>query len=402
MALNCCGSGQVKVHVQHVPEAAKPRKVGDEVYVLSFNAFCRPPGIKNKANDWKSERLDCIADQQMAKFDVAGFQELFGSFSFRRSSFLKKCAKSGHGYYVTSPSPSWKFLIDGGLAIVSKLPIVEAQWSPFEPGMYSDRCAEKGVLYAKIAVNARAGLFIHVFNAHTQSSYADPPGTKAWKIRERQTRQMLDFVQTVTANDAYPTIIMGDLNINANKEMPTTISSKEYTAFFQLLQGMKSKRGAHDASPQGYHVSDLLFDFNNKTHPITFGEAKTGPNGEMIPLETVFTQAHDYGTAQSLDYIFWLIRPDAHSTTKLLSSDKKAASAVSTQDVTTDGKTQRRRTTTDATSSNSPSGTELDAHEFLELNPARAVVEKMFVQQQVFTQLSDHYGASATFVVAEQ
>jgi sphingomyelin phosphodiesterase len=346
-----------------VVEAPPELEKGSELKVLSFNAFCRPPGIKNKANDWKTERLVYLAKYEMAKYDIVCFQELFGSLSGRRTTFLKACAPAGHTNYITSPQPSWKFLIDGGLAIVSKYPIVESEWRPFAPGCHSDRLAEKGVLYAKIEISSARNIYVHVFNAHTQSSYNDPVGALSWKIREKQTLAMLDFIQSVTAEDSFPVMVMGDLNIDARKEFPENVSSSEYKAFFQQLQAMKSSRGPFDPHPVGYSVLDLLFHFNRNVHPVTFGDATISDTNVITPLETVFTKAHDYGSFQSLDYIFWLIRPSKAN----------------------DSEEQDVKTVLNATSNG--------------LTPKSSQVAKMFVQGHPFTQLSDHYGAEAIFTV---
>lgn len=370
---SCCKRPSKSHHVkQKSTRSLETLEEGTELRLLSFNAFCRPPGIKNKANDWKTERLMYLAKHEMHNFDIVAMQELFGTFSGRRDTFLKSCAESGHSHYVTSPKPSWKFLIDGGLAIVSKYPIVESEWRPFAPGMHSDRLAEKGILHAKVALNVDLGLYLHVFNAHTQSSYNDPVGTPSWKIRERQTQVMLKFMEEVTANDSYPAVLMGDLNIDARKEMPKNTSSTEYKAFLDLLKGMKSSRGAHDPEPVGFVVQDVLYDFNNNEHPITFGDAIIGPNNEVKPLEIVFTKAHDYGTFQCLDYIFWMTRPGYNRTGvtepgKRLAGDKGDKSAK-------------------------PSHPKI-------LAPKNSLVAKLFVEGQHFTQLSDHYGAEAVFEI---
>lgn len=370
---SCCKRVHKSHHVkQRSTKSLEKLEEGKELRLLSFNAFCRPPGIKNKENDWKTERLTYMAKHEIQNYDIVAMQELFGTFSGRRDTFLKSCADSGHGYYVTSPKPSWKFLIDGGLAIVSKYPIVESEWRPFAPGVHSDRLAEKGILWAKVALNVDLGIYIHVFNAHTQSSYNDPVGTTSWKVRERQTQVMLKFMEDITANDSYPAVLMGDLNIDARKEMPKNSSSTEYKAFLELLNGMKSSRGAHDPEPIGFVVQDVLYDYNNNEHPVTFGDAVIGPNNEVKPLEVAFTKPHDYGTFQCLDYIFWMTRP-GYNRSETSTSAKRLAGDKGAEKLT------------------SPNSKVLASK--------GSAVAKLFVEGQQFTQLSDHYGAEATFLI---
>ena len=59
-------------------------------------------------------------------------------------------------YHVMSPAPSYFFdseLIDGGLLIVSRYPIVETRFDKFNkeiPSLLADGFVAKGLLYAKL------------------------------------------------------------------------------------------------------------------------------------------------------------------------------------------------------------------------------------------------------------
>lgn len=312
----------------------------------------------------------------MKNFDIVGFQELFGTFSWRRERFIAACTSAGYTHYVIAPRPSKRFLIDGGLAILSKFPIVECHWDPFKPGVHSDRLAEKGTLHAKIEINASKNIYVHVFNAHTQSSYHDPVGSASWKVRERQTLQMLDFIQECTKDDLHPVVIMGDLNIDARKEMPNKSSSTEYLGFMQQLSEMKSSRSAED-KPQPFKVSDLLYDFNDGNHPVTFGDAHD-IDGVKVPLETILTKAHDFASLQRLDYLFWATRPDLPQTD---SSHQKNIQHAKQRT----GKKQHDK----------------DDQPNSGLVPIESKVARFFVAGFPFTQLSDHYGVEATFEIIE-
>ena len=71
-------------------------------------------------------------------------------------------------FHVYSPTP-WFFekeLIDGGLLIVSRFPIVDTSFPKFEGKtipLLADAFCTKGVLYAKIELG---DVYLHLFNTH--------------------------------------------------------------------------------------------------------------------------------------------------------------------------------------------------------------------------------------------
>jgi hypothetical protein len=91
------------------------------IKVLTYNIFLRPPPVKNNENDWKDERMADFT-KLFDNFDIVCLQEMFGTFNNRKQELIKYANKSGLFFYCESPSPSFfsKFLIDGGLIILSR------------------------------------------------------------------------------------------------------------------------------------------------------------------------------------------------------------------------------------------------------------------------------------------
>jgi len=79
---------------------------------------------------------------------------------------LKAATDAGLLYHAESATaPKIKgFLLDGGLVILSRFPIVASDFRSYPRGYDIDNIVFKGVLYAKIKV---ADEHIHVFNTHT-------------------------------------------------------------------------------------------------------------------------------------------------------------------------------------------------------------------------------------------
>lgn len=74
--------------------------------------------------------------------------------------------KAGFNYHCTSEAPSLfsNCLIDGGLLILSRFPIVKSEFRAYKFGIGSDALSKKGCLYALININGR---YLHLFETHT-------------------------------------------------------------------------------------------------------------------------------------------------------------------------------------------------------------------------------------------
>ena len=220
------------IHFQD--EKMLPRKT---IKVLSYNIFLRPPPVHNNENDWKDERLaDFI--KILDCYDVICLQEMFGSFNNRKQELIKYANKSGMFFYCDSPSPSFfsKFLVDGGLLILSRFPIVESEFRPFMYSVLSDSLANKGILYAKIRIG---DCFLNIFNTHLQASYFGSTNYH-WdisaKTRIDHIDEMCEFIKEVISDRGLDTddkndghcLVMGDFNVDAhNYECKKKVNNRD-------------------------------------------------------------------------------------------------------------------------------------------------------------------------------
>ena len=117
-------------------------------------------------------------------------------------------------------------------------------------------------------------------------------------------------------------------------------------------------------------VIDCAKVANQGVSPITYADVTKDKSGNVIPRETVLTDAEDHSTTQSLDYIFDIKREHLHGKQKQQSSSKSSE--------TTSSLVKGAR---------------------LEVRMSDTKVEPFFIEGKVFTQLSDHYGVSAVIDV---
>lgn len=350
-------------------EHSKPvERTLEEINVLTFNIFVRPPMINNNGDDFKDERIQeffRIAHQ----YDVICLQEMFNAYSSRRELFIDRAYKAGFRYYAAAPKPatlSYHF-IDAGLIVLSRYPIEASEFCPLPPGHGVDYFVQKGILYAKVKVGNAS---LHVYNTHGQANY-DPNPMTAFLIRTEQLLTFQKFIKSTLAKNHYSegdlALLMGDYNVDSRSK------HRFQSRALSDVPGLKglgcltklTNFGEYDAllgvlsDNHKDEIEDLLYKDAGE-HPVTFGESAVVNDGEVVPLETVLTTKKDWGTNQCLDYIF-----------------RFAPTTLDYEPVT-------------------PQEMKVSATEKLSVVDGTTKVEKFLVTGQVFDQLSDHYGIQVT------
>eukprot|EP00871_Galdieria_phlegrea_P000049 jgi/Galph1/1044/GphlegSOOS_G5811.1 len=264
---------------------------GIPIRAMTYNVFSRPPGISGRGgDDHKDERL-MLLTPRLANYDVVCFQELFDAFSTRRSALMEAVATFGLRFFNFSPQKIFH-IIDGGVSIVSRYPIVESDYIHYKNIVATtiDSIVGKGVLYARIELPSSlssdrhvvwnstsfpAGVnpapiekarFLHVFSTHMQAG--DRLGYKPEKyhagIRLKQAEEMRDFILRKTKDDFGPVLITGDFNINARISRENASDSKWYKGLMSVLKSTSDS--SKDMEP--LQLYDLLH-LSYGEHPIT-------------------------------------------------------------------------------------------------------------------------------------
>eukprot|EP01132_Coremiostelium_polycephalum_P002950 gene2950-3682_t len=347
----------------------------------------------------------------LSQYDIICFQELFSAFSFRQKRFIEKAKKQGFLYSSTSPLPAYfksTFLVDGGLVVLSKYPIVDSDYFLYTQGVNSDMLASKGALYTKIEIVSKRSSptgepqYIHLFTTHLQASYARPqfeqqqqqktdqqqqhPNVANDGIRAIQINQLRDFIISKCKQDHQTIILAGDLNVDGRSSKTDPTDGKAY------LEMLDSLSTCPKTGSKLFNITDYLREDYGGNHPPTVGDIKcnskeeestsSGGNG-VIARETVLTHTNDYGCMKRLDYILQFDRTDSF----LLNFNQQH---------------QKNIKSPNGANSNSPSVDENHLHHHQQkhlqhssihqLNSTK--IEPFFIKNCPFTQLSDHYGVS--------
>eukprot|EP00927_Polykrikos_kofoidii_P036905 TRINITY_DN31111_c0_g1_i1.p1 TRINITY_DN31111_c0_g1~~TRINITY_DN31111_c0_g1_i1.p1 ORF type:complete len:981 (-),score=240.04 TRINITY_DN31111_c0_g1_i1:255-3197(-) len=341
------------------------------IRALTYNIFMRAPApsfAHNTGDDKKDERLTRFV-AQLEKYDVVCLQEAFGVFSQRRDWLVAAAMSMGFHDDHRSPTNVFpRFLIDGGLLILSRLPILRKATLTFERGVVLDSLSAKGALYVKLQCGAD-GPYLHVCTTHLQSTYTEESRGSSTDIRLSQLAQLVEFLQRetddgeegVVGGRRWPLLLCGTLNFNGRKSAMDGAHSREYISVMEVLSSLGE-------------VRDLLYDIRG-SHPVTYADTRFIGNGDEVPVERILTTPTVYENEtfkrQCLDYMLFFPH-QAQSAGKQSSDNEKVAF-----------------------------GTRSDVEPLV---PSTCQVEKFLVDraQDVgapITQLSDHYGIEATLTV---
>jgi len=339
-----------------------------KINILSYNIFIRPPFVSNNGNDFKDERLTEFL-KYIGPFDIICLQEMFAAYSGRRNNLIKQAREAGFGYCAASPKPDTfsVHMIDGGLLMLSRFPIVASEYKSFSSGIGSDYYVNKGVLYAKIAIGESR---VHLFTTHCQATYDE--SLKYFATRAEQFNTFRKFIKETLAAHSYQendtVLLTGDFNVNSRsskKYQPHVIDS------IPVLQGLESLKKREEFHEYDALVSCLSDDHKDEIenlvhkkfgeHPITFGDYVVNADNVRTPIETLLTHPECMCADESLDYIF-----------KYVPKNIKNRFSHIVQEIKPRAKAE------------------------LILVEEDASVEKFFVKGHQFAQLSDHYGVKVT------
>lgn len=168
-----------------------------QLRILTYNVFVRPPGINTNRDDFKSQRLELFC-QQLDNYDVICLQELFQLFSLNKSNLVQKALEKGFLWIVDTPNPSYLLstkILDSGLLILSRYPVVDAKFHQFKQGALIDNISAKGVQFCTIQAFDQQ---FNIFNTHLQATYISRTDDKikaiSLQVRFSQILELEQFI----------------------------------------------------------------------------------------------------------------------------------------------------------------------------------------------------------------
>lgn len=252
----------------------------DTIRICHLNVKWVPGILRKWKNTYNKERANLIADE-FSQYDVVCLNEAYSYVGSPVKSFIQKMSYFGFKYVARSPSASLTSLelVDGGVIILSKLPILRQNVLTFSLSNGIDMAIGKSAVYARIQTNQ--GAHVHLVATCLQSPVADSYDMcKA--VRMCQLREIRAMLQR-SAMDGCPIVIIGDLNVDAH--LPEAVSKAKVSEYQRMIENMTIDE---------YTLTDGLYESYNE-HPTTLGDA----------AHNTLTEPIDQGANRSVDYV-WL------------------------------------------------------------------------------------------------
>ncbi|XPE10886.1 sphingomyelin phosphodiesterase [Staphylococcus sp. HKU1] len=233
----------VSIFSYHKADAAK---YPDDFKITTHNVYFMPQAIY--PNWGQMQRANLIPKANyIQNQDVIIFNELFDKQA--TTQFLNNLSsqypyqtpivgKNKEGWNRTSGSYNPAKVVNGGVNIVSKWPILEKEQHIYKNGCGADGFSNKGFAYIKINKNGKP---YHIIGTHLQAEDGSCIKGKDRTIRESQMHEIRQFIKDKQIPKDEAVFIGGDLNVikgsdeysqmfdHLNVTQPTSFSGHNYS-----------------------------------------------------------------------------------------------------------------------------------------------------------------------------
>jgi len=199
---------------------AAPAAGTPDLKVLTYNAFLFSKSLyPNWGQDHRAAAIpaapffqgnDVVVLQEA--FDNSSSDALVQGAAGRYPHRTPVLGRSKDGWDATGGSYSATTPEDGGVAVLSKWPIVRKEQYVYKDACGADWWSNKGFVYAVLDVN---GTRVHVVGTHTQSTDPGCEAGEAAEMRSRQFRAMDAFLDAKNIPASEQVVVAGDFNVDS-------------------------------------------------------------------------------------------------------------------------------------------------------------------------------------------
>ena len=183
------------------------------------------------------ERLIKLANTHLINYDIVCMQEAFGVCTIYTKELIDTMKSHGFQWYCIPQNPSGFKIVDSGLIIFSKIPIIKYEFTPFnKAGEGADKLAEKGFQSIQLINNT------NIINTHIQANISP----NSLQIQLNQIKQLAAHLQ-----QPENTIICGDFNIDY-------YDKQKYTQFINTLNIPQTHDILHSNKEATTHNNERL------------------------------------------------------------------------------------------------------------------------------------------------
>lgn len=201
-----------------------------ELRVLTYNIFMRPPPVSwADDNHCRARALAERLKSDELTHDIIALNESFDHQTIRR--FSARAAEL-YPHQILGQPGARGLAVNGGVSILSRYPIEAWRAIAFKKcsGRLNDCLANKGFVWAKIRLSD--DFKINILATHLNSGGAK----KARQVRRSQLEQIRAFMGAEESHSRWPTLLLGDLNINGLRWEPRHPSEGRRTEYARAME----------------------------------------------------------------------------------------------------------------------------------------------------------------------
>jgi endonuclease/exonuclease/phosphatase family metal-dependent hydrolase len=203
------------------------RTIDQRLRVLSYNVFLRPAPVNwRDHNTCRARQIGQMLTEETVARDIVVLNE---TFDVTATEELAQRASQRFPHQVLVQPGARGLRISGGLSILSRHPIEQWRSQRFDrcSGKFNDCLANKGFVWALIRVSEH--LKVNVVATHMNSGR----DSGARKARRAQLEQIRDFVDSTHHSARWPTLFVGDLNVDGLRWEPYDSDDGQLTEYAQ-------------------------------------------------------------------------------------------------------------------------------------------------------------------------
>lgn len=241
-----------------------------QIRALTYNIFMRPAPVS-----W-GDKIDCrargIAAQLNNEARARDVVVLTESFAPKAVQLLAGSTHHRYPHQVLSQPEARGLSVNGGVSILSPHPIEAWSATAFEKchGKLNDCLATKGFVWARLRITEE--LKINVLATHLNSGGS----RRARATRRGQLAQIRAFLDTQPSIAKWPTLLMGDLNINGLRWAARSPKNARLTEYGEMMDLLGNTCAACDDAGCSRYCTALPVDtFRATQKPWAYTEAQT-------------------------------------------------------------------------------------------------------------------------------
>jgi len=266
-------------------QKADPALSKNSVKFIHYDVHWTPKLFSLFKNEHNFDRAKEIV-KELGSYDVVSITGAYTSINSPTKWFINQMTKMGFTNVIRLPSVDISSLevVDGGVIMFSKLPVLSYDTKVFSISTDQDMLVAKGAIYAQLQTTPNKSIHVVATCLQSPNENSIP---ECQSVRMSQLREIMSMLSRKNKDNS-PVVILGNFNIDARDE--TVAKRMKHNEYTRMLNTIKL---------EGYVMTDLIFQTYGE-HIATYGDG-----------DKVIIPKKDINSCKAIDYIISLVNENS-------------------------------------------------------------------------------------------